>query len=37
MKQIIRDVLDDMSNSQINLASEAARERTTNKNKVRNK
>ncbi len=26
MKQIIRDVLDDMSNSQINLASEAARE-----------
>ena len=26
MKQIIRDVLDDISNSQINLASEAARE-----------
>jgi len=26
MKQIIRDVLDDMSNSQVNLASEAARE-----------
>jgi hypothetical protein len=26
MKQIIKDVLDDMSNSQINLASDAARE-----------
>ena len=26
MKQIIRDVLDDMSNSQVNLASSAARE-----------